>query len=61
MSFIDEIRCRDAHPVAIVYLAGMCLLIRVVETLLPVFGMTEASYALSVDQGPVTASVNPRT
>jgi hypothetical protein len=38
MSFIDEVRCRNVHRVAIFYLAGAWLLIQVVETVFPDFG-----------------------
>lgn len=42
MSFIDEIRRRNVHRVALFYLAGAWLLIQVVETVFPAFGMTDA-------------------
>lgn len=44
MSFIDEVRRRNVHRVAIFYLAGAWLLIQVVETLFPAFGMSEAGF-----------------
>ncbi len=42
MSFFDEVRRRNVHRVAIFYLAGAWLLIQVVETVFPAFGMTDA-------------------
>jgi TolB-like protein len=42
MSFIDEVRRRNVHRVALFYLAGAWLLIQVVETVFPAFGMTDA-------------------
>ena len=43
MTFFDEIRRRNVHRVAIAYLAGMWLLIQIVETLFPLFGLTETA------------------
>ena len=42
MSFFDEVRRRNVHRVALFYLAGAWLLIQVVETVFPAFGMTDA-------------------
>jgi TolB-like protein len=42
MSFFDEVRRRNVHRAALAYLAGMWLLIQIVETLFPVFGLTDA-------------------
>ena len=41
MSFLTEFRRRNVPQVAIAYLAGAWLLIQVVETLLPIFGLSE--------------------
>jgi len=41
--FIDELRRRNVHRVAIAYVTGSWLLIQVVETLFPVFGLPDAA------------------
>ena len=43
MSLWSEIRRRNVHRVAIAYVAGAWLLIQVVETLFPVFGLSDAA------------------
>ncbi len=48
MSFIDELKRRNVIRVAIAYLAGGWLLIQLVETLFPVFGLSDALIRLVV-------------
>jgi hypothetical protein len=43
MSLWGEIRRRNVHRVAIAYVAAAWLLIQVVETLFPVFGLSESA------------------
>ncbi len=43
MSFLNELKRRNVLRVAIVYLAGSWLLIQVLETLFPIFGLAETS------------------
>src|SRR5210317_235128 len=43
MSLWGEIRRRNVHRVAIAYVAAAWLLIQVVETLFPVFGLSDAA------------------
>lgn len=48
MSFIQELKRRNVPRVAIAYLAAAWLLVQVVETLFPVFGLTDAHIRLVV-------------
>jgi TolB-like protein len=48
MSFLDELQRRNVIRVAIGYLAGAWLLIQILETLLPIFGIPETSIRLVV-------------
>ncbi len=42
-NFISELRRRNVHRVALAYLAGSWLLIQIVETLFPVFGLPDSA------------------
>jgi adenylate cyclase len=46
--FLNEIRRRNVHRVAIAYITASWLLIQVVETLFPVFGLSDASIRIVV-------------
>ena len=48
MSFLSELRRRNVLRVSIAYLAGAWLLIQIVETLSPVFGLSEAGFRVVV-------------
>lgn len=48
MSLLEELRRRNVLRVAIVYLAGSWLLIQVLETLFPIFGLDETSIRIVV-------------
>jgi adenylate cyclase len=48
MSFIDELKRRNVLRVAMAYLAGGWLLIQLVETLFPIFGLSDALVRLVV-------------
>jgi adenylate cyclase len=48
MSFLNELKRRNVLRVAIVYLAGSWLLIQVLETLFPIFGLAETSIQIVV-------------
>ena len=48
MSFLDELQRRNVIRVAIGYLAGAWLLIQILETLFPIFGIPETSIRLVV-------------
>ena len=48
MSFLDELQRRSVIRVAIGYLAGAWLLIQILETLFPIFGIPETSIRLVV-------------
>ncbi len=48
MSFLNELKRRNVLRVAIVYLAGSWLLIQVLETLFPIFGLAETSIRIVV-------------
>ncbi len=48
MSFFDELKRRNVLRVAIVYLAGSWLVIQVLETLFPIFGLAETSIRVVV-------------
>lgn len=48
MSFISELRRRNVLRVAIAYLAGAWLLIQILETLFPIFGLPETSIRIVV-------------
>ena len=48
MSFLDELRRRNVIRVAIAYLAGAWLLIQILETLFPIFGIPETSVRIVV-------------
>ena len=48
MSIVNELKRRNVFRVAIAYLAGAWLLIQVVETLFPVYGLSDASIRLVV-------------
>ena len=48
MSFYDELKRRNVLRVAIAYLAGSWLLIQVLETLFPIFGLPETSIRVIV-------------
>jgi len=46
--FLNEIRRRNVHRVAIAYVTASWLLIQVVETLFPVFGLSDAAIRIAV-------------
>ncbi len=48
MSFLDELKRRNVIRVAVGYLAGAWLLIQILETLFPIFGIPETSVRLVV-------------
>lgn len=48
MSFVEELKRRNVLRVAIAYLAGAWLLIQIVETLFPVFGLSDAAVRTAV-------------
>ena len=48
MSFLDELKRRNVIRVAIGYLAGAWLLIQILETLFPIFGIPETSVRIVV-------------
>jgi hypothetical protein len=48
MSFLNELKRRNVVRVAIVYLAASWLLIQVLETLFPIFGLAETSIQIVV-------------
>jgi nucleotide-binding universal stress UspA family protein len=48
MSFLDELKQRNVLRVALIYLAGSWLLIQVLETLFPIFGLEETSIQVVV-------------
>ena len=48
MSFVDELKRRNVIRVAIGYLAGVWLLIQILETLFPIFGIPETSIRIVV-------------
>ena len=48
MSFIGELKRRNVIRVAVAYLAGAWLLIQILETLFPIFGLEEASIRVAV-------------
>jgi hypothetical protein len=48
MSFLGELKRRNVIRVAIGYLAGAWLLIQILETLFPIFGLAETSIRVVV-------------
>ena len=48
MRLIDELRRRHVFRAAVAYLAAAWLLIQVLETLLPIFGLSETSMKVVV-------------
>lgn len=48
MSFISELKRRNVIRVALAYLAGSWLLIQILETLFPIFGIQETSIRVVV-------------
>ena len=42
MAILDEIRRRNVHRVIIGYLAGVWLLVQIIETLFPMFGVPDS-------------------
>ena len=48
MSFIGELKRRNVIRVSVAYLAGAWLLIQILETLFPIFGLEETSIRVVV-------------
>ncbi len=48
MSFLNELKRRNVLRVTLVYLAGSWLLIQILETLFPIYGLDETSIQIVV-------------